>query len=64
MSERYLNEALGRLPQAPVEIVVETLSTVWVRVLYAPQAARSRPREVLRPKSIAGTIPRGIVSPA
>ena len=39
MSERYLNEALGRLPQAPVETVVETLSTVWVRVLYAPQAA-------------------------
>lgn len=38
MSERYLNESLGRLPQEPVEIVVETLSTIWVRVLYTPQA--------------------------
>jgi AcrR family transcriptional regulator len=34
MSERYLNEALGRLPRAPVEVVVETLWTVWVRTLY------------------------------
>jgi TetR/AcrR family transcriptional regulator, ethionamide resistance regulator len=35
MSERYLNESLGRLPQAPVEVVVETLTTVWTRVLYS-----------------------------
>jgi TetR/AcrR family transcriptional regulator, ethionamide resistance regulator len=34
MSESYLNESLGRLPQTPVEIVVETLATVWTRVLY------------------------------
>jgi AcrR family transcriptional regulator len=43
MSERYLNEALGRIPRTPVDIVVETLSTVWVRTLYdyAPVRARS-----------------------
>jgi len=43
MSERYLNEALGRIPRTPVDIVVETLSTVWVRTLYdyAPDRARS-----------------------
>jgi TetR/AcrR family transcriptional regulator, ethionamide resistance regulator len=35
MSERYLNEALGRHPRVPVEIVVETLWTIWVRTLYA-----------------------------
>jgi TetR/AcrR family transcriptional regulator, ethionamide resistance regulator len=34
MSERYLNESLGRLPQAPAEAVVETLTTIWTRVLY------------------------------
>jgi AcrR family transcriptional regulator len=34
MSERYLTETLGRLPQEPVEQVVETLSTIWMRVLY------------------------------
>jgi TetR/AcrR family transcriptional regulator, ethionamide resistance regulator len=34
MSERYLNEALGRIPRTPVESVVDTLSTVWVRTLY------------------------------
>ena len=34
MSERYLTESLGRLPQAPVETVVETLWTIWVRALY------------------------------
>jgi TetR/AcrR family transcriptional regulator, ethionamide resistance regulator len=34
MSERYLTESLGRLPQEPPERVVETLSTIWLRVLY------------------------------
>jgi hypothetical protein len=34
MSERYLNEALGRLPRAPVEIVVDTMWRIWVRTLY------------------------------
>jgi AcrR family transcriptional regulator len=34
MSERYFTETLGRLPQEPVEQVVETLSTIWMRVLY------------------------------
>jgi TetR/AcrR family transcriptional regulator, ethionamide resistance regulator len=41
MSERYLNETLGRLPRAPVELVVETLWTVWVRTLYGTHRARS-----------------------
>ena len=34
MNERYLLEALGRLPQDPVDRVVETLWAVWVRALY------------------------------
>jgi TetR/AcrR family transcriptional regulator, ethionamide resistance regulator len=34
MNERYLLETLGRLPQEPVDRVVETLWMVWVRVLY------------------------------
>jgi TetR/AcrR family transcriptional regulator, ethionamide resistance regulator len=34
MSERYLNEALGRIPRTPVASVLEALSTVWVRTLY------------------------------
>jgi AcrR family transcriptional regulator len=41
MSESYLNEALGRHPRAPVEIVVETLWTIWVRTLYGPERAAS-----------------------
>jgi AcrR family transcriptional regulator len=39
MSERYLSEALGRLPRASVDIVIETLWTVWVRTLYGGQPA-------------------------
>ena len=34
MSERYLKETLGRLPQTPVATVVETLPEIWVRALY------------------------------
>jgi AcrR family transcriptional regulator len=34
MNERYLLETLGRTPQEPVDRVVETLWTVWVRALY------------------------------
>jgi AcrR family transcriptional regulator len=34
MNERYLLETLGRIPQEPVDRVVETLWTVWVRALY------------------------------
>ena len=34
MNERYLREALGRLPQTPVATVVDTLWTIWVRTLY------------------------------
>ena len=36
MNERYLRETLGRLPQTPVDQVVDTLSTIWVRTLYTP----------------------------
>jgi hypothetical protein len=34
MSERYLTETLGRLPQEAPEKVVETLARIWVRTLY------------------------------
>jgi AcrR family transcriptional regulator len=50
MSERYLNEALGRHPRAPVEIVVETLWTIWVRTLYGPESAPA----VVGPRSNGG----------
>jgi TetR/AcrR family transcriptional regulator, ethionamide resistance regulator len=48
MSERYLHESLGRRPRTPVETVVETLSTVWVRTLY-----RSAPKKSAPPASLA-----------
>ena len=35
MSERYLLMTLGRLPKTPVDTVVDTLVTIWVRTLYA-----------------------------
>jgi TetR/AcrR family transcriptional regulator, ethionamide resistance regulator len=34
MSERYLTESLGRLPQERPAQVVETLARIWVRTLY------------------------------
>jgi AcrR family transcriptional regulator len=34
MNERYLLETLGRIPQEPVDRVVEALWMVWVRALY------------------------------
>ena len=34
MSERYLTEKLGRSPQADPRTVAETLSRIWLRVLY------------------------------
>ena len=34
MSERYLLMTLGREPREPVDTVVQTLSTIWVRTLY------------------------------
>jgi len=34
MMERYLNLSLGREPTTPADTVVETLSTIWGRVLY------------------------------
>jgi len=36
MSERYLKETLGRLPQAPVATVAQTLPEIWTRALYGP----------------------------
>src|SRR5438445_2195573 len=46
MNERYLKETLGRLPQTPVETVIETLSSVWVHALYGVASAY---RSSLRP---------------
>ena len=34
MSERYLLMTLGRLPTEPVDRVVDTLATIWIRTLY------------------------------
>ena len=34
MMERYLNLSLGREPQTPRPVVVDTLATIWTRVLY------------------------------
>jgi AcrR family transcriptional regulator len=40
MMERYLNRSLGRLPaETPRETVVETLTTIWTRVLYSSARA-------------------------
>ena len=36
MNERYLKETLGRVPPTPLETVIDTLSSVWLRALYAP----------------------------
>jgi len=41
MSERYLKETLGRLPQAPVATVAETLSEILMRALYGRGRAAS-----------------------
>ena len=41
MSERYLKETLGRLPQAPLATVNETLPEIWERVLYRPASNRA-----------------------
>jgi TetR/AcrR family transcriptional regulator, ethionamide resistance regulator len=42
MSERYLKETLGRLPQTPVATVAETLAEIWIRALYGPGRAASK----------------------
>ncbi len=34
MNERYLVEKLGRRPQAKTKIVADTLTAIWLRVLY------------------------------
>jgi AcrR family transcriptional regulator len=34
MNERYLNEELGRQPQADPKVVADTLAAIWLRVLY------------------------------
>jgi AcrR family transcriptional regulator len=34
MMERYLSLSLGRQPTTPPDVVVETLATIWGRVLY------------------------------
>jgi AcrR family transcriptional regulator len=42
MSERYLKETLGRLPQTPIATVVETLPEIWTRALYGPGRRASK----------------------
>ena len=44
MNERYLRETLGRVPQTPIETVVETLWMVWVRVLYGADGVEAHSR--------------------
>lgn len=34
MSEGYLREMLGRMPQADADTVAATLSSIWLRTLY------------------------------
>ena len=34
MMERYLNRSMGRGPGTKRETIVETLTTIWTRVLY------------------------------
>jgi TetR/AcrR family transcriptional regulator, ethionamide resistance regulator len=43
MSERYLKETLGRLPQAPVATVTRTLPEIWNRTLYGSGREPSKP---------------------
>lgn len=38
MSERYLTEKLGRIPQADPKDVAATLAQVWIRTLYGGEA--------------------------
>ena len=39
MMERYLQSSFGRPPFTPPETVIETLTTIWSRVLYGKRAA-------------------------
>ena len=34
MNERYLTTVLGRNPTVEPEVVVDTLTTIWIRTLY------------------------------
>src|SRR5215216_1847166 len=43
MNERYLMDALGRVPQADARTVAETLDRIWVRTLYGADGADSPP---------------------
>jgi AcrR family transcriptional regulator len=37
MNERYMAAVLGRNPTVDPEIVIDTLTTIWVRTLYGPR---------------------------
>ena len=39
--ERYLQRQIGRTPDAPVDRVADTLTTIWSRVLYGTAQAQS-----------------------
>ena len=34
MNQRYLTAVLGRHPVAEPEVVIDTITTIWVRTLY------------------------------
>src|SRR5215210_1906166 len=43
MNERYLMDALGRVPQADERTVAETLDRIWVRTMYGADRTDSPP---------------------
>ena len=38
MNEHYLRTVLGRNPTVEPALVVDTLTTIWIRTLYGDQA--------------------------
>ena len=43
MNQRYLTDVLGRNPTVEPEVVVDTLTTIWVRTLYGDRASPAPP---------------------
>ena len=61
MMERYLNRSLGREPaDTPRETVVETLTTIWTRVLYGAASTDAAPvhsADHVAPVAASATVP-------
>jgi TetR/AcrR family transcriptional regulator, ethionamide resistance regulator len=38
MNQRYLTAVLGRNPTVDPEVVVDTITTIWIRTLYGEPA--------------------------